>query len=105
MPPTSQLSSLDPPHTKSSSQQNVIVTGGGTGIGKGMTTALALNGAKVIICGRRQEAIDKTAAEINAAVKEAGSEGEVIAIQADVSSKQGVIAFYDKVVPIFDKVC
>ena len=38
-----------------------VVTGGGTGIGLMITQALAANGAKVYITGRRQETLEKTA--------------------------------------------
>ena len=40
--------------------RTVIVTGGGRGIGRGITTAFATNGADVIICGRNKpEPFDK----------------------------------------------
>ena len=39
-----------------------IVSGGGTGIGRGITYLLSRLGADVMICGRRQEMLDETAA-------------------------------------------
>lgn len=41
-----------------------VVSGGGTGIGRGITYLLARLGADVMICGRRQEMLDDTAAGI-----------------------------------------
>ncbi|KAI9638934.1 uncharacterized protein MKK02DRAFT_35820 [Dioszegia hungarica] len=76
--------------------KTVIVTGGGSGVGKGMATAFAVNGAKVIICGRRMDTLQTTADELNAAAKESGNGGTVVFIQADVATKQGVIDFYNK---------
>ncbi|GFZ49607.1 hypothetical protein JCM24511_07008 [Saitozyma sp. JCM 24511] len=73
-----------------------IVTGAGSGIGKGMAAALAINGATVVICGRRQDVLDAAAEELNVAATESGAGGKVIAIQADVATKQGVVDFYDK---------
>jgi len=56
-----------------------IVTGGGSGIGKGIAQALAQQGARVVVCGRRKEKVEET-------VEQIWSEGEgAIAIQADVS--------------------
>jgi NAD(P)-dependent dehydrogenase (short-subunit alcohol dehydrogenase family) len=44
-----------------------VVTGGGTGLGRGMATGLAQAGALVVLAGRRQAVVDAAAAEIRAA--------------------------------------
>jgi NAD(P)-dependent dehydrogenase (short-subunit alcohol dehydrogenase family) len=41
-----------------------VVSGGGSGIGRGITYLLAKLGADVMICGRRQEMLDETAAGV-----------------------------------------
>ncbi|RXK36393.1 hypothetical protein M231_06359 [Tremella mesenterica] len=75
--------------------KNVLITGGGTGVGKGMAIGFAMNGAKVIITGRRLQVIESTATEINAACKEQNSGGEVIPVQGDIATKAGVEAIYN----------
>ncbi|GAA5905578.1 hypothetical protein JCM5296_003108 [Sporobolomyces johnsonii] len=60
-----------------------VVTGGGTGIGLMATQALAANGAKVYIIGRRYEKLENV-------VKTYGGDkvsGEIIPLQGDVTSK------------------
>ena len=44
--------------------QSVLVTGGGTGLGRCTAHELASLGAQVVICGRREEVLGKTAEEI-----------------------------------------
>lgn len=44
-----------------------IITGGGSGIGKGCAKVLAENGAKVMVVGRRLNQLEETKAEIEAA--------------------------------------
>ena len=61
-----------------------IVTGGGTGIGRGVALALAGEGARVVVCGRRMDRLEQTAQTI----RQAG--GSVLAVQADVSDAQDV---------------
>nr|MBA3503059.1 SDR family NAD(P)-dependent oxidoreductase [Deltaproteobacteria bacterium] len=56
-----------------------IVTGGGTGICRGIATAYAKLGADVCIISRKQEVLDKAAAEISA---ETGR--TILGIAADV---------------------
>ena len=52
--------------TKPLSDQVAIVTGGGTGIGRAFTEALASAGAEVIIASRRTDVLRRAADEINA---------------------------------------
>ena len=61
-----------------------IVTGGGTGIGRGVTLALGREGVKVVACGRRLEPLNATLA----AIRHQGGEG--LALSADVSQAQDV---------------
>jgi citronellol/citronellal dehydrogenase len=45
----------------------VLVTGGGTGLGRAAAAELVRCGASVVICGRRSEVLSSTASEIGAA--------------------------------------
>jgi 2,4-dienoyl-CoA reductase [(3E)-enoyl-CoA-producing], peroxisomal len=62
-----------------------LVTGGGTGICRGIADAFARFGAHVCIVGRRQEVLDATASELN---REIG--GDVIGVAADVRQPEAV---------------
>ena len=44
--------------------RRILVTGGGTGLGKGMAEKFLELGAEIFICGRRKSVCDATAAEL-----------------------------------------
>jgi NAD(P)-dependent dehydrogenase (short-subunit alcohol dehydrogenase family) len=46
--------------------RRILVTGGGTGLGKGMAEQFLALGADIFICGRRKPVCDATAAELTA---------------------------------------
>ena len=75
-----------------------IVTGGGTGLGKGMTTALVQAGAEVAIVGRRREVLEKTAKELGQ------HNGKVIPIKADVADLSDIEMIVERALEAFGKI-
>ncbi|GAB1463647.1 SDR family oxidoreductase [Pedobacter sp.] len=59
--------------------KTIVVTGGGTGLGKAMGTYFLKLGANLVITSRKLEVLQKTAAEM-----EAETGGKVLAVQCDV---------------------
>lgn len=78
--------------------KSIVVTGGGTGLGKSMATRFAELGANLVITSRRQEVIDKTAEEL----RELG--GKVLAIACDVREPEQVNNMVDQTVNEFGKI-
>ncbi len=75
----------------------VLITGGGTGIGRGIALACAREGAKVAVVGRRLAKLQETASEIKAMGAEA------IAIACDVSRFADAQNAIQKTVEAFGK--
>jgi len=69
-------------------KRTVLVTGGATGIGLAISKRIAAKGHKVIITGRRAEALAKAKAETSA----------LVTIVGDVSTEEGRVLLFDKVV-------
>jgi len=72
--------------------KKIVVTGGGTGLGKSMATRFAELGADLVITSRRQNVIDETAK----ALREHG--GKVLAISCDVRDTEQVESMVEQTV-------
>lgn len=75
--------------------KSVLITGGGSGLGRAMALAYADHGAKVCVIGRRQEAVDETASMIEALG------GEALALSCDVRDAARVQSVIDETVKEF----
>ena len=71
--------------------RKVLITGGGTGLGAAMARRFAGLGADLVICGRRQDVLEATAAEIAAA-----SGRDVSPIVCDIRDPAAVEALADE---------
>jgi len=76
-----------------------FVTGGGSGICKGMTEAMIRHGAKAVITSRSQERLDKAVEEMR---KKTG--GEMLAAAADVRKPEEIINVVEKAIERFGKI-
>ena len=70
--------------------KRILITGGGTGLGKGMARRFLELGATVYICGRREEVLKQTAAELSA-------NGTIHAVPCDVRDLEAVESMIDSI--------
>jgi len=75
-----------------------VVTGGTEGIGRATALRLAQEGAHVAICARRQEPLDKAAAELRK------HDPEALAVAADMSKAADIERFMKAVVGRFGRI-
>ncbi len=76
-------------------QKVAIITGGNSGIGRVMAHAFAREGARIAICGRRKEMVEKAEQELSAGGTEA------LGVVADVGVEKDVQSMIEKVVARF----
>ena len=70
--------------------KSILITGGGTGLGRGMAARFLELGATVHICGRREEVLNATAAELSA-------KGAIHAHACDVRDREAVEKMIDAI--------
>ena len=72
--------------------ERILITGGGTGLGKVMAEACLMLGAVVYICGRRGNVLEETAKELMAA-----HGGKVVGIPCDIRVPEAIKDMIDTV--------
>src|SRR3982075_728805 len=70
--------------------KRILITGGGTGLGKGMAQRFLELGATIYICGRREEVLKATATELS-------SKGTIHPLPCDVRNLEAVEAMIDTI--------
>lgn len=70
--------------------EHIVVTGGGTGLGRAMATRFAALGAKVTVCGRRMEPLEETVREIES------RGGRAAGLSCNVRDPDAVARFFTK---------
>jgi citronellol/citronellal dehydrogenase len=76
--------------------QVAIVSGGGSGLGRASALELAALGARVVVCGRRPEPLEQTAA--------AADDGRCEAIACDIREEDQVEALVDEVLARHERI-
>ena len=72
--------------------QRILVTGGGTGLGRVMAEALLILGSEVYLCGRRGEVTRQTADELMAA-----HGGKVVGLACDIRQADAITEMLDAI--------
>jgi NAD(P)-dependent dehydrogenase (short-subunit alcohol dehydrogenase family) len=75
-----------------------LITGGGTGIGRGIALAFADQAMRVVVCGRRKDRLQKT---VNAILE---SGGKALSVQADVTQPVDVDHLVRTTLDKFDQI-
>ena len=75
-----------------------IVTGGGSGIGKGIARSLGLEGAKTVIAARGVERLNQAAQEL------AASGATVVPLATDVTDEAQVNTLFARTLELFDRI-
>jgi NAD(P)-dependent dehydrogenase (short-subunit alcohol dehydrogenase family) len=73
-------------------QKRIVITGGGTGLGKGMAQRFLELGAVVYICGRREEVLQRTASELAKTTR-----GTIRSLPCDVRDRDAVERMMDSI--------
>lgn len=72
--------------------QRILITGGGTGLGRVMAEAALMLGAEVHICGRRSEVIQQTAADLMTL-----HGGKLVGHVCDIRSPEAIADMLDRI--------
>lgn len=75
----------------------VVVTGGGTGMGRALALEAAIQGANVVITGRRPAPLEETKADLDALIRHLGLTNQTLAVQGDVSDPKYVGEMFERI--------
>ncbi len=84
--------------------QVVVVTGGGTGMGRALALEAAIRGANVVTTGRRGAPLEETRADMEALIRHLGLTNQTLAVQGDVSDPRYVGEMFERIEREFGRI-
>ncbi|HEY7585149.1 MAG TPA: SDR family NAD(P)-dependent oxidoreductase, partial [Candidatus Deferrimicrobiaceae bacterium] len=84
--------------------QVVVITGGGTGMGRAIALEAARSGANVVITGRRPSPLEETRADMDDLIRFLGLTNQTLVVQGDVSDPKYVGEMFERIERVFGRI-
>jgi NAD(P)-dependent dehydrogenase (short-subunit alcohol dehydrogenase family) len=84
--------------------QVVVITGGGTGMGRAIALEAARSGANVVITGRRPAPLEETRADMDDLIRFLGLTNQTLIVQGDVSDPKYVGEMFERIEREFGRI-
>lgn len=82
----------------------LVITGGGTGMGRSLALEASIRGANVVITGRRPEPLEETKADMDDLISHLGLTNRTLTVQGDVSDPKYVGEMFDRISREFGRI-
>lgn len=82
----------------------VVITGGGTGMGRSLALETALRGGNVVITGRRPAPLLETKADMDGLIRHLGLTNQTLTVQGDVSDPKYVGEMFERIEAEFGRI-
>ncbi len=82
----------------------VVITGGGTGMGRSLALEAALRGGNVVITGRRPAPLLETQEDMDALIRHMGLTNQTLTVQGDVSDPKYVGEMFERIEKEFGRI-
>jgi NAD(P)-dependent dehydrogenase (short-subunit alcohol dehydrogenase family) len=82
----------------------IVITGGGTGMGRVLALEASIRGANVVITGRRPEPLEETKADMDDLISHLGLTNRTLTVQGDVSDPKYVGEMFDRISREFGRI-
>ncbi len=84
--------------------QVVVITGGGTGMGRALALEAAIRGANVVVAGRRGAPLEETRADMDSLIRHLGLTNQTLPVQGDVSDPKYVGEMFERIEREFGRI-
>jgi len=82
----------------------IVITGGGTGMGRALALEAAIQGANVVITGRRPRPLEETKADMHDLIRHLGLTNQTLIVQGDASDPKYVGEMFDRIEREFGRI-